>query len=221
MHSPSRCDLGEIDKVRYNDCLALERIMQVTQIIRQKVLIQNLILAAGIFFISLVLGMLFGQDTIEGLMGQLGAILGPLASTGKLTILLFLIIFINNAIKTLGIIFLGILLGLPTLLFIGLNGFILGGLGSALESVNGWRYVIASFVPHGVIEIPVILLAAAFGFTVGMESLKWLIRRESQVKLQLSNGLKVYVRWILPGLAIAAIIEVLVTPLLMGLVNAG
>jgi len=221
MHSPSRCDLGEIDKVRYNDCLALERIMQVTQIIRQKVLIRNLILAAGIFFISLVLGMLFGQDTIEGLMGQLGAILGPLASTGKLTILLFLIIFINNAIKTLGIIFLGILLGLPTLLFIGLNGFILGGLGSALESVNGWRYVIASFVPHGVIEIPVILLAAAFGFTVGMESLKWLIRRESQVKLQLSNGLKVYVRWILPGLAIAAIIEVLVTPLLMGLVNAG
>ena len=220
-HSPSRCDLGEIDKVRYNDCLALERIMQVTQIIRQKVLIRNLILAAGIFFISLVLGMLFGQDTIEGLMGQLGAILGPLALTGKLTILLFLIIFINNAIKALGIIFLGILLGLPTLLFLGLNGFILGGLGSALASGNGWRYVIASFVPHGVIEIPVILLAAAFGFTVGMESLKWLIRRESQVKLQLSNGLKVYVRWILPGLAIAAIIEVLVTPLLMALINAG
>jgi stage II sporulation protein M len=195
--------------------------MQVTQIIRQKVLIRNLILAASIFFISLVLGMLIGRNTVEGLMGQLGAILEPLELTGKLTILLFLIIFINNAIKALGIIFLGILLGLPTLLFIALNGFILGGLGSALESVNGWRYVMASFVPHGVIEIPVILLAAALGFTVGMESLKWLVRRESQVKLQLSNGLKVYVRWILPGLAVAAIIEVLVTPLLIGLVNAG
>jgi len=195
--------------------------MQVTQIIRQKVLIRNLILAASIFFVSLVLGMLIGQNTIEGLMRQLGAILEPLASTGKLTILLFLIIFINNAVKALGIIFLGILLGLPTLLFIGLNGFILGGLGPALESVNGWRYVIASFVPHGVIEIPVILLAAALGLTVGMESLKWLVRRESRVKLQLSNGLRVYVRWILPGLAVAAIIEVLVTPLLIGLVNAG
>jgi stage II sporulation protein M len=195
--------------------------MQVTQIIRQKVLIRNLILAASIFFVSLILGTLIGQNIVEGLMGQLGAILEPLELTGKLTILLFLIIFINNAIKALGIIFLGILLGLPTLLFIALNGFILGGLGSALESVNGWRYVMASFVPHGVIEIPVILLAAALGFTVGMESLKWLVRRESQVKLQLSNGLKVYVRWILPGLAVAAIIEVLVTPLLIGLVNAG
>jgi stage II sporulation protein M len=195
--------------------------MQVTQIIRQKVLIRNLILAASIFFISLVLGTLIGQNIVEGIMGQLGTILEPLALTGKLTILLFFIIFINNAIKALGIIFLGILLGLPTLLFIVLNGFILGGLGSALESVNGWRYVMASFVPHGVIEIPVILLAAALGFTVGMESLKWLIRRESRVKLQLSNGLKVYVRWILPGLAIAAILEVLVTPLLIGLVNSG
>jgi stage II sporulation protein M len=195
--------------------------MQVTQIIRQKVLIRNLILAASIFFVSLLLGMLIGRNTVEGLMGQLGAILEPLALTGKLTMLLFLIIFINNAIKALGIIFLGILLGLPPLLFIVLNGFILGGLGSVLESVHGWRYVMASFVPHGVIEIPVILLAAALGFTVGMESLKWLVRRESQVKLQLSNGLKVYVRWILPGLAVAAIIEVLVTPLLIGLVNAG
>jgi stage II sporulation protein M len=195
--------------------------MQVTQIIRQKVLIRNLILAASIFFISLVLGTLIGQNTVEGLIRQLGTVLEPLALTGKLTILLFLIIFINNAIKALGIIFLGILLGLPPLLFIVLNGFILGGLGSALESVNGWRYVMASFVPHGVIEIPVILLAAALSFTVGMESLKWLVRRESRVRLQLSNGLKVYVRWILPGLAVAAIIEVLVTPLLIGLVNAG
>jgi stage II sporulation protein M len=72
-----------------------------------------------------------------------------------------------------------------------------------------------------VIEIPVILLATALGFTVGMESLKWLVRKESRVKLQWSNGLKVYVRWILPGLAVAAIVEAFVTPLVIGLVNAG
>ncbi|MDH4268782.1 MAG: stage II sporulation protein M [Dehalococcoidia bacterium] len=194
--------------------------MQVTQIIRQKVLIRNLILATGIFFVSLVLGALIGQNTVEELMRQLGAVLEPLASTGNLSILLVLIIFLNNAIKALGLVFLGILLGLPPLLFIGVNGFILGGLGSALESVKGWGYVMASFVPHGVIEIPVILLAAALGLTVGMESLKWLVRRESRVKLQLSDCLRVYLRWILPGLAVAAIIEVSVTPLLIGLVNA-
>jgi len=195
--------------------------MQVTQIIRQKVLIRNLILATGIFFLSLVLGALIGQDTIEELMRQLGAVLEPLASTGRLSMLLVLIIFINNAIKALGVVLSGILLGLPPLLFVGLNGFVLGGLGSALESGNGWRYVMASFVPHGVIEIPVIVLGTALGLTVGVESLKWLVRRESRVRLQLSDCLKVYLRWILPGLAVAAIIEVFVTPLLIGLVNAG
>jgi stage II sporulation protein M len=195
--------------------------MQVTQIIRQKVFIRNLILATSIFFVSLVLGTLIGQNTVEGFMRQFGAVLEPLAPMGNVSILLFLIIFINNAVKALGLVFLGILLGLPPLLSIGLNGFIIGGLGSALESVKGWRYVIASFVPHGVIEIPMILLATALGLTIGMESLKWLIRRESHVKLQLSDCLRVYLRWILPGLALAAVIEVFVTPLLIGLVNAG
>lgn len=195
--------------------------MQVTQIIRQKVLIRNLILATGVFFVSLVVGALVGQNTIEELMRQFGAVLEPLASTGNLSLLLVLLIFVNNAVKALGLVLLGILLGLPPLLFIGLNGFILGGLGSALESVEGWTYVVASLVPHGVVEIPAILLAAALGLTVGMESLKWLARRESRVKPQLSHCLRVYLRWVLPGLAIAAIIEVFVTPLLIGLVSGG
>ena len=195
--------------------------MQVIEIIKKKPLIRSLILATGIFFVSLVLGTLFGQNTVEELMRQFGAVLEPLVSADRLSILLVLIIFINNAIKALAIVFLGILLGLLPLLFVGLNGFVLGGLGSALESVNGWRYVMASFLPHGIIEIPVILLATALGLAVGMESLKWLARRESRVKLQLSDSLKVYLRWILPGLAVATIIEVFVTPLLIGLANGG
>ena len=195
--------------------------MQVTQIIRQKAVIRSLILATGIFFASLVVGTLIGQNIVEGLLGEFGAVLEPLTSVDRLSVLLVLLIFINNAIKALAIVSLGILLGLPPIFFIGLNGFIVGGLGSALESAKGWTYVIASFVPHGVIEIAVILLATALGFTVGVESLKWVARRESRVKSQLSDSLKVYLRWILPGLAVAAIIEVFVTPLLIGLVNAG
>ena len=191
--------------------------MQVTQIIRQKAVIRSLILATGIFFASLVVGTLIGQNIVEGLLGEFGAVLEPLTSVDRLSVLLVLLIFINNAIKALAIVSLGILLGLPPIFFIGLNGFIVGGLGSALESAGGWTYVVASFVPHGVIEIPVILLATALGFTVGMESLKWLARRESRVKSQLSDSLKVYLKWILPGLAAAAIIEGFVTPLIIGL----
>jgi len=196
--------------------------MRVSEIVKQKALIRNLVLATAIFCASLAAGALVGQNTVEGLLSELGAVLEPLASTtGSLSLILLLIIFINNAIKALVLILLGILLGLPPVLFLGLNGFILGGLGSALESINGWRYAVASFLPHGVIEIPVILLATALSLTVGMESARWLARKESRVKSQLSDGLRVYVRWILPGLAIAAIIEVFVTPLLVGLAGTG
>jgi stage II sporulation protein M len=195
--------------------------MRVTEIVRQKALIRNLILATAVFCASLVVGTFIGQNTVEGLLSELGAVLEPLASTGNLPLLLLSIIFINNAIKALVLIFSGILLGLPPMLFIGLNAFILGGLGSALESVNGWRYAVVSFVPHGVIEIPVILLATALSLTIGTESARWLVRKESRVKSQLSDGLRVYVRWILPGLAVAAIIEVFLTPSLVGLVSSG
>lgn len=194
--------------------------MRVIEIVRQKGVIRSLILATTVFFVSIVVGTLIGQDIVQALIGQVGTVLEPLTLTGSLSVLLLLIVFVNNAIKALALIFLGILVAVPPLLFIAVNGFVLGGLGSALASVNGSAYALASFAPHGVIEIPVILLAAALGLTAGMESVRWLARKESRVKLQLSNGLKVYVRWILPGLAIAALIEVFVTPLVMGLVSA-
>ncbi len=195
--------------------------MRVIEIIRQKGLIRNLVLATGIFFITIVLGALIGQNAALEVLRRLGGLVERFARTENLSLLLFLMIFLNNGIKTLAIIFLGILLGIPPLLFIGLNGFIVGSVGSALESAMGWKYVMASVVPHGVIEVPMLLLATALGLTVGMESFKWLIRRESRVKLQLSDCLKVYLRWILPGLAVAAIIEAFVTNLLIGLVIVG
>jgi stage II sporulation protein M len=195
--------------------------MRVIEIIRQKGLTRNLVLAASIFSITIVLGTLIGQNTALEVLRRLGGLVERFARTDNLSLLLFLMIFLNNGIKALAIIFLGIVLGIPPLLFIGLNGFIVGSVGSALESAMGWRYVIASVVPHGVIEIPMLLLATALGLTVGMESFKWLIRRESRVKLQLSDSLKVYLRWILPGLAVAAVIEAFVTDLLIGLVIVG
>ena len=195
--------------------------MRVIEAIRQEGLNRNLVLATSIFLITIVLGILLGQNAALEVLRRLGGLVERFARTDNLPLLLFLMIFLNNGIKTLAIIFLGILLGIPPLLFIGLNGFIVGSVGSALESALGWKYVMASVVPHGVIEVPMLLLATALGLTVGMESFKWLTRRESRVKLQLSECLKVYLKWILPGIAIAAIIETFVTNLLIGLVIVG
>ena len=73
----------------------------------------------------------------------------------------------------------------------------------------------AALAPHGVIEIPLLLLSTALGFIVGLESWKRFIRRRSQVKERLRSGFKIYLKWILGGLLIAAVIEVFVTPFFM------
>ena len=178
-------------------------------------------LATIIFLVTLVLGMSLAGGTSAEIIKQLGELLKPLRQVGNPSLLFLLIIFINNAIKALGAVLLGVLLGLPPLLFISLNGLIIGGFVSVVKSLRGLEYVIASLAPHGVVEIPMLLLATALGFMVGIESLKWLVRRESQVKSQLSACLKLYLKWVLPGLAIAALIEVFITPLLVRLVGNG
>ena len=184
-------------------------------------LVRNLVLATVIFLVTFILGMLVAQESAEQIMKQLGELLKPLRPVGNLSMLFLLLIFANNAIKALGAVLFGVLLGLPPLLFVSLNGFILGGVVSAVKSLKGVEYVIVSLVPHGVVEIPMLLLATALGLTVGLESFKWLMRRESRVKSQLSACLKLYLRWVLPGLAVAALIEVFVTPFLVRIVAGG
>jgi uncharacterized membrane protein SpoIIM required for sporulation len=50
-----------------------------------------------------------------------------------------------------------------------------------------------------------------------MEVIRFIAGKRSQVKSVLKQSLIFYARWILPGLIVAAIIEVLVTPLTINL----
>ena len=185
----------------------------------RKVLTWGLIVAAGLFFVTLVLGIVAPFDTLLEMVQELGDLLGPLQVANPF--LLLLLIFLNNAVKTAAVIASGILLGLPAVLFVTVNGFILGAVISWVNSLKGLEYVAASIAPHGVIEIPMLLLATAASFTVGWESLNWLMRRESLVKSQLSASLKLYLKVIFPGIAVAAVIEAFVTPWVAGLVSGG
>jgi stage II sporulation protein M len=184
-----------------------------------RMLTRNILLVTFVFAVAVLLGVLFSRGMAAEIMQQIRELLQPLGPANDLSPLLLLIIFINNAVKALGVVLLGIIFGLPPLLFIVLNGLIIGGVSSMIASLKGWEYTVASLAPHGIIEIPAVLLAGAVGVMVGAESLKWLSKRESQVKLQLRAGLRICVRWILPGLAIAALIEAFVTPLVIRLVE--
>ena len=65
--------------------------------------------------------------------------------------------------------------------------------------------VFLAIVPHGVFELPAYFLSVAIGLKLAREVLK--PKLERQLRLQLGDGLRVYLRLILPLLIIAAIIE--------------
>lgn len=176
-------------------------------------------MATALFAVTMILGIVMPLDSFLEMGQELGELLGPLLEANPF--LLFSLIFLNNAVKTLAVIGLGILIGIPPVFFISANGLVIGAVISWVKSLEGLGYIVASIAPHGVIEIPMVLLATALSLMVGWESLNWIRRRKSSVKSQLSASLKLYLKVVLPGLAVAAAIETFVTPWVVGLVFGG
>ena len=172
-----------------------------------------LIIITTLFFISIAVGYSvgasMGEPASEGTIEQLRQILGWIVDLPPISMALF--IFANNAIKCLLIIPLGAVLGLVPLLFILVNGAMLGLIAFGVEGTKGVAFVLASLLPHGVLEIPALLMSSAIGLRMGYAGFRRL-RGLGSLRQELGKGLKVYVRWMLPVLFLAAIVETFVTP---------
>lgn len=74
------------------------------------------------------------------------------------------LIFKNNLQAAVVIMFAGVILGIVPILSLALNFFILGFLGGAFALKP---IFFATVLPHGIIEIPAFIIAAAFGIRFG------------------------------------------------------
>ncbi|WJH36448.1 stage II sporulation protein M [Paenibacillus sp. CC-CFT747] len=79
----------------------------------------------------------------------------------------FLFIFTNNTVLSILMMYAGMLFGLIPLYFLVTNGMILGYLASYNETGDKWYLFAKGIAPHGIIEIPAIVLACAFGLRFG------------------------------------------------------
>ncbi|MBE1447492.1 stage II sporulation protein M [Paenibacillus sp. OAS669] len=85
---------------------------------------------------------------------------------------LFWLIFWNNVSKSLLIIGLGAFFGVLPLFFLLSNGLLLGYVMAVSAEKQSILYVIKAILPHGIIEIPAIVFACAFGLRLGVLVLK-------------------------------------------------
>lgn len=132
------------------------------------------------------------------------------------------ILFLHNARTTVAFLALGLIsfstLGLT--LFIGNIGLVGGVMGAA--SIVGFSPLLtflAGVLPHGIFELTAIFLATAAMFKVGAQ----LVTPQTEkslgevLLLSLADWFRVFIGVVLPLLAVAAVVEVYVTPLLIKL----
>lgn len=130
--------------------------------------------------------------------------------------MLAIMIFVNNFLKTLILgVLLGLFIGIPPVIFVFLNGLLIGLTCSVAIEDFGVALTLASILPHGVLEIPALLISSALGIRVGLTVYGRIKRRVLDVKGTLKGCVKAYFKIAVPLLMMAAVIEVYITPLVM------
>ncbi|GIP24717.1 stage II sporulation protein M [Paenibacillus sp. J22TS3] len=178
-----------------------------------------LIFGVLLFAVGIALGMMNAEALQQVVIGQIEGLRETsqrLAKNPNPEFSFFLFIFFNNAIKGVLMIYLGMFAGIIPAFFLIINGMVLGYL-IELQSVQGASIadlVIRGLLPHGIIEIPAIIIASAIGMKFGLISLRRLggalsgrsDRGQGEWRQFFKSTLNVSF-WIVILLFIAAIIE--------------
>lgn len=136
------------------------------------------------------------------------------------TFLAALFIFVKNAITA----FISLIVGPLSPLIVAYNGWIIGILYVYFSSAGKSTLFIAGTLPHGVIEIPALILSGSCGLRLGVLLLRKLGFKFKGLDFQLISSLKPTVKLFIISIVmfmIAAVIESFITPIIMFMVSAG
>jgi uncharacterized membrane protein SpoIIM required for sporulation len=121
------------------------------------------------------------------------------------------LIFFNNARVALLAFALGITLGAGTLLMLALNGFLVGALGGGYAAIGRAGSFWALILPHGLLELTAICIAAGAGLRIGWAILAPGDRLRSRALAEESAEALIAVIGAIPAFLVAALIEGFVT----------
>lgn len=175
----------------------------------------------GPYFVASVLlmttGLLFGVATSTDAPKLASARGEALAEFAKLFLglskpYLALAIFLNNGVKTLAVILVGGLGGILPFVFLLVNGYVLGIVLQASVQSKGWLAFFLAIVPHGLLELPAILMGTSIGLMLGLRAIKQIFGRgEKAIAVELARGLRFFLIIIVPLLLVSALIEAFIT----------
>lgn len=181
-----------------------------------------LLLATVLLIAGGILGWI-GTGSLQQLLNEqlkgISKISGDLRESSNPQWSFFVFIFLNNSIKSVVIIYLGALFGLLPAFFLLINGAVIGYLIhlSAIQEQDLFTLIVKGLLPHGIIEIPAIIIACAFGLKFGSKVLSALLGVMKRSRAETVNW-QAFMRqtftasvWIVILLFVAAIIESTIT----------
>jgi stage II sporulation protein M len=121
---------------------------------------------------------------------------------------LFFFILLHNVMASLVLVGSGLLLGIIPTLAICSNGFLLGVVYRQAAEMLGHTKAVLKVLPHGVIEIPALLLAASYGLWLGVTVVRRMRGKEStHLRVHIEHAFRRYFAVVFPLLIVAAAIE--------------
>jgi stage II sporulation protein M len=165
-----------------------------------------------IFFFSLAAGYSLGDfDIMDAYIDTLPS------GIQDYTLVQFLMFIIgNNVFNGFLWIILGYVFSFPSLYLSALNGFVIGNISHTMILESSLSFVLVGLIPHGIVEIPTLLLCSAMGMGLGYSLINRL-RGRGSLRLELVKAMRLFITRVLPLIVLAAVIEVTVSPFLMSL----
>jgi len=126
-------------------------------------------------------------------------------------------LFANNLQACILLFLGGASLGIITIFILGLNGIVIGAIMEIVQKDHTPLYVAAAILPHGIFEIPAFILSGALGILLARS----LIAEWNGVGDSGSDALRfgrLFIIYVLPLVALAAVVEAFITPIVIHLV---
>lgn len=130
---------------------------------------------------------------------------------------IFVLVLENNIMKLAGVLLLGVIGGIIPIIASFANGLILGIFAYLTSETISLEYFFAGILPHGILEIPALILSTAIGMKIGKVAVYRLFSGKESLKKEFAKALKFYATIIAPLIFIAALIEAFITPLFLSL----
>jgi len=173
-----------------------------------------IIISAAFFVFSIIYGYFSAYSSPEEAKNTLIEFEKIFASVlESSTFMQFIFIFLNNTFSLFLSIALGLVFGIAPFIYLFSNGMLLGVFVFLWQQEFALSEFLIGILPHGIIEIPLLIVSAAIGLKIGKAVIDKVFKKKGEVKPEVKIGLDFFIKVMIPLALIAAAVEAYITPL--------